>query len=128
MTTFAALGACAILAGLSAFQVALAAGAPLGRYAWGGQHEGVLPTRLRIASLASVVVYALIALVLLWRADLVPPGAPSSVVRVSAWVVTGYFLLGTVMNGISRSRPERNVMTPTAAALFVLSLVVSVGP
>lgn len=125
MTTFAALAACTILAGLTVFQVALAAGAPLGRWAWGGRHDGVLPIRLRIGSLLSVLVYVLVALVLLWRADLLAPGPAQGVVRASAWVVAGYFLLGTAMNALSRSPAERKVMTPTAAALFALSLVVA---
>lgn len=127
MTTFAALAACTILAGLTVFQVALAAGAPLGRYAWGGQHDGVLPSRLRLGSLLSVLVYVLVGLVLLWRAELLAPGPAEGVVRVSAWVVAGYFLLGTAMNALSRSPAERRVMTPTAAALSALSLVVAAG-
>ena len=39
-----------LLAGVTAFQVSLAAGTPWGRLAWGGSHEGVLPTDLRVAS------------------------------------------------------------------------------
>jgi hypothetical protein len=127
VTSYAAIAACPILAGLAILQVALAAGAPLGRYAWGGQHDGVLPARLRVGSLSSVLVYALIALVLLRRADVLAAGPSEGVVRVSAWVVTGYLLVGTVMNALSRSRAERNVMTPMAAALFALSLLVAVG-
>ena len=126
MTTFAALGACAVLSALALFQVLLAAGAPLGRYAWGGQHEGVLPPWLRVGSVSSVAVYAAIALVLLWRAELVASTFSNGVLRVAAWVVAGYFLIGTVMNALSRSHDERRVMTPAAAALFVLSLVVAV--
>jgi hypothetical protein len=126
--TFAAVGACAVLAALALFQVLLAAGAPLGRYAWGGRHDGVLPVRFRVGSVLSVLVYAAIALVLLWRADLAAPAPSEGAVGVAAWVVAGYFFVGTVMNALSRSRDERKVMTPTAAALFVLSVAVAVGP
>lgn len=125
MTTFAALVACAILAALAIFQILLAAGAPLGQYAWGGQHDGVLPTRLRIASLSSLVIYVLMALVLLRRANLITSGPPDGTVRVAVWVVTGYLVVGVVMNAMSRSRAERQAMTPTAAALAALSLVVT---
>lgn len=41
--------------------------------------------------------------------------------------MTGYFVVGTVMNALSRSRPERTVMTPTAATLAALALVVALG-
>ena len=49
-----------ILLALAIFQLALALGAPLGRFAWGGQHR-VLPVRLRIGSAIAIVIYAVIA-------------------------------------------------------------------
>ena len=51
--------ACALLAGLAVFQVALIAGAPLGRMAWGGQHR-VLPAP-RLGSAASIPLYRFFA-------------------------------------------------------------------
>jgi hypothetical protein len=121
----AALAAAATLAALAVFQLALAAGAPLGHLAWGGQHR-TLPRNLRIGSLVSVAIYAAIGLVLLDRAGLLallPPGWSA----VAAWVLVAYFALGVGMNAISRSWPERLVMTPVAALLCVLSLVVALG-
>ena len=106
-----------ILALLAVFQLALATGAPLGRYAWGGQHR-VLPSNLRIGSVISIVIYALIAAVLL---KLVP------FADIAVWVVVAYFALGIVLNAISRSKPERFVMTPVVTLLAVLSLLVALG-
>src|SRR5687768_719411 len=60
VSTVAAVSACAVLTALAVFQVALASGAPWGRYAWGGQHEGALPAPLRVGSAVSVLVYAAI--------------------------------------------------------------------
>ncbi|WP_269304760.1 hypothetical protein [Aeromicrobium sp. HA] len=124
MVTTAAAAACVVLAALAVFQVALALGAPIGRFAWGGQHE-VLPTRLRIGSAVSVVLYAAIGAILLARAGAISIGLSDRVVEIAAWVVTGYFVLGILMNAISRSRPERLVMTPTCAVLAALSAVVA---
>ena len=45
-----------LLGFLAAFQVALACGAPLGRFAWGGAHTR-LPASLRIASVVSILIY-----------------------------------------------------------------------
>lgn len=123
--TASAAAAGAILAALALFQLALAAGAPLGRFAWGGAHER-LPRRLRIASAASIFLYAVFAFVLLDRAgvaDVLPDGAS----RIAAWVLTAYFVLGILMNAISRSRSERLVMTPVAVILAVLSAIVAVS-
>jgi hypothetical protein len=119
-----ALLACALLAGLTIFQGALIAGAPLGRMAWGGQHH-VLPAKLRIGSAVSIAVYALFAYAALAKADLVPPLVSGTFTAITMWVMTAYFALGVVMNGISRSKPERLIMTPTALALAVLYLVLA---
>lgn len=120
------IAAAVILALLSVFQLALAAGAPLGHFAWGGAHR-VLPRKLRVGSLVSIVLYALIAFVLLERESVLNLLSLPAVERVAAWVVTAYFVIGIVMNAISRSRPERFVMTPVVLVLAVLSLLVALG-
>ncbi|MGO4190227.1 hypothetical protein AB4Y67_01040 [Arthrobacter sp. YAF17] len=121
-----ALLACVILAGLAIFQAALAAGAPLGRLAWGGGHT-VLPKKLRVASAVSIALYALFAYTALAKAVLAPPLINGTVTGVAAWVLTAYFGLGIVMNGISRSKPERLVMTPTVLVLTALYLILSLN-
>ena len=126
VTTFAAVSVCVLLAALAVFQAVLALGAPLGQFAWGGRHR-VLPRPLRVGSLASIVIYALLAAIVLARADLLSTGVPTPVLRVAAWVVAGYFLLGTAMNLASRSKPERSVMSPVVALLCGLTVVVAAG-
>lgn len=114
-----------VLAALAVLQVRLAAGAPLGRFAWGGAHD-VLPPHLRVGSAVSVLLYAAIAVVVLDRAgvlDVLPVGFA----RVATWVLLAYFVVGTGLNAISRSRAEARVMTPTCALLAVLVLVVATG-
>jgi hypothetical protein len=123
----AAWGFCAILVPLAIFQAALAAGAPLGRFAWGGQAD-TLGTPLRIGSVVAIGLYALFALIVLQRAgllQLLPLDRP--MVGVGAWVIVGYLALGVVVNAISRSKPERYVMTPVALALLALALTVARG-
>jgi hypothetical protein len=120
----AALAATAILLGLTCFQALLAAGRPLGRFAWGGAHD-VLPPRLRVASALSIMLYGAIAVVLLDAADVVDalPGRWSG---TAAWIIAAFFLVGVVMNGASRSRPERRTGTPVALALCLLCAAVAV--
>jgi hypothetical protein len=121
--TTAAVLACVLLAGLAVFQVALAAGRPWGRFAWGGQHD-LLPPGLRFGSAVSVVLYAAFAVVILQAAGLLAV-LPEAVADVGIWVLTGYFALGILVNGISRSRPERVVMTPLVLVLAACCLVVA---
>jgi hypothetical protein len=122
----AAVGACIVLGALAVFQAALIAGASLGRLAWGGRHE-VLPGRLRVGSAVSVLLYAAFAYAALVAAAMVPPVGEGAVIPVAMWVLAAYFALGVVMNGISRSKPERLVMTPTALILAILYLILAIG-
>jgi hypothetical protein len=124
LAQFAAIIACVLLAALAVFQAALLFGAPLGRFAWGGQHN-VLPTGLRIGSGVSIVLYALFAYVALAKAELAPPLVNHAFTAVFCWVLAGYFALGIVLNAVSRSRPERLVMTPTVLLLTALYLVLA---
>ena len=117
---------CLLLAALAVFQVLLIAGAPLGEYAWGGQHR-VLPRRLRIGSVVSVVLYGIFAVVALAKAGVLElfPGTP--VIDVAMWVLAGYLVLGVPLNAISRSRKERFLMAPTALVLAALAIALALG-
>ncbi|MBB5114713.1 hypothetical protein AB0K27_14965 [Micromonospora echinospora] len=120
----AAVVATLVLTALAALQVLVAAGRPYGRLVWGGQHE-TLPRRLRIGSAVSVVVYAVIAWVLLARAEIFGPSRPF--VGIATWVLFGYFAIGIALNAISRSRAERLVMTPACVVLAACSLTVALS-
>lgn len=124
MTAAAAIVVAVILAALAVLQWLVATGKPYGRLVWGGQHE-TLPRQLRIGSAIAIPVYAAIGWVLLARAGVA--GSSSSFVETAAWVVVAYFALGIVVNGLSRSRPERLVMTPTCIVLATCSLIVALG-
>jgi hypothetical protein len=120
-----ALTGVAVLGCLAVFQLLLIAGAPLGRFAWGGQNV-VLPARLRIGSAVAVVLYGAFALLMLeaaGRFGFLPRGS----VGIAIWALAGYFALGVVMNAASRSRPERLVMTPVSLALAAVCLVLALN-
>jgi hypothetical protein len=99
--------AVSLLSIVAVFQIALALGAPFGAAAWGGQHDGVLPRRLRIASaVAGLVVYPLIIVAILDEGSLdgeLLPWNPEPVM----WTFAALFGMGTLANLASRSRIER---------------------
>jgi hypothetical protein len=111
---------------LGLFQLALAAGAPWGRLAWGGGHER-LPTGYRIGSLVSILVYAVLAVIVLERAGLLALLPSPQIASLGVWIVAGYMALGIVMNAVSRSLPERLVMTPVALVLSIAAALVAFG-
>src|SRR5262245_31687616 len=97
-----------ILIFLGIFQGLLIAGHPLGHYAWGGKHR-VLPTKLRIASVSSIFIYLGMISIVLDRIGLLHWYA-DNVSDTGMWLLVGYFAFGIFLNGISRSKPERNTM------------------
>lgn len=124
---FAALTFCVLFAALAAFQLALALGAPLGRFAWGGG-QARLPIGLRIGSALSIALYALFCAVVAECAGLVTLFPWREISDIGVWIVTGYLGLGILMNAISRSKPERYTMTPLVIVLFAMSLIVALSP
>ena len=120
-----ALALTVVLGLLTVFQLALVFGAPLGRFAWGGQHR-VLPARLRVGSAVSILIYAVIALIAWDRVGAIDVfGEPFS--EIAMWVVFGYFVLGIGMNAVSRSKPERYAMVPVCIVLAGLSFFIAMG-
>jgi len=87
----------------------------------------VLPPRLRWASVAAVPVLGLAAWAVLARASLLAPGPEAAVVRLSVWVLAGYFLLNTVGNLASKSTLERNTMTPVSTLLVLCFVAVALS-
>jgi hypothetical protein len=123
----AAFVAVALLLVLIVFQLALAAGAPLGAAAWGGQNRGVLPGRLRVASaLVGLVLYPVLGAVILASAGVIGddwlPIDPS----IAIWILAAFFALGVVANGISRSPAER-IWAVVSAAIAVCCVVIALG-
>lgn len=115
-----------ILAVLTMFQLALVMGAPIGRFAWGGQHR-VLPVRLRVGSVVSIGMYVFFAALVLSKAGIVPIIDSGAFLDISLWVVTAYLATGIPLNALSRSKPERYTMTPVVTVLVVCFVVVALG-
>lgn len=122
-----AIVAMLILGLMMILQVLLAAGLPLGHFAWRGQYR-VLPAALRWASLAAAGVLGLAAWVMLARAGLVAPGAAPALVPVATWVFAGCFGLNTAGNIAARRAPERSVMTPVTVLLVTCFIAVALSP
>ena len=110
------MAAALLLGGISVFQVALAAGAPWGRVAWSGAHDGTLPPHLRAASAVAAA---------LWGAATVAVAteAPRSVrgQRRLLRGVGGVCAVGAALNLASPSPAERALWAPVSAAVAVLT-------
>lgn len=111
-------------AGIIAFQLALAAGAPWGAYAMGGAYPGQFPPALRIAALLQAALLGGMAAVVLARARLILPRW----LRLARWLVWGvvaFTAISLVLNLITPSAGERALWAPVAAVLLICSTVVA---
>jgi hypothetical protein len=103
----------AALVVLGTFQAALAAGAPWGRAAYGGNHPGPLPVPLRMTSSVAALGYGTGAVFVL-------RGGGSPRRRASGFTALALFMgIATVANGASRSPIERTLWTPVTAVTAV---------
>ena len=105
--------AAAFLLLVVAFQAALAVGAPWGAATQGGGNPGVLPDALRVASVVTLVVYALLAAVAgtSW--------APATLRRRILYVAAGVMVFATVLNIASPSLIERIIWVPVTIVLVL---------
>jgi hypothetical protein len=110
---------------VAVFQVALALGAPLGEYAYGGTKTGKLPLGFRINSVVAVFVMLAISGHYLAQLGVFEPildPAGSSVVN---WVLVAFTGLAALANNATRSKKERMVWGIPTILMFVASLVVA---
>ena len=120
----AALLYATISAGVAAFQIALAAGAPWGSYAMGGAFPGQFPPALRIAAIFQATLLVGLAVVVLARAGLILPRWFRAS-RWLVWVVVGFTALSLVLNLITPSAGERAIWAPVAFLLLISSTAVA---
>lgn len=122
-----AITAAGLLAGVAVFQAAVALGAPLGDYVWGGFTEGELSPMFRVASAVGAVSLVWMALVVLARGGVAVPITPVPTHRLKAftWTIAGFMVLNTIGNLASQSSSEQLLMAPLTALLAVLIAVVA---
>ena len=127
----------AIIAGLlfgllAVFQVALALGAPLGHYAYGGRLAGEgesLPGGWRIASAVAALILLGFGWVILARAGVIDTSLNDTLVTVLSWMVVAYMALNTAANLAAQSRVERYVLGGITGVLVILcAIVAAAGP
>ena len=105
--------------GVIGFQIALIFGAPWGHLTQGGQQEGSLKRSGRIAASVSIFIVIFKALAILSAGGLWP-GWPAW----TGWTALGIQSIVTLLNWITRSRPERLLWAPITSAMLILAALV----
>ena len=113
-----------VTAGVVAFQLALALGAPWGSYAMGGTFSGAYPPAMRAAAVVQAALLVVVALVVLARSG-VALRKWARFARWAMWVVVALSVLALVLNLITPSGGERAIWAPVSAVLLACSVIVA---
>lgn len=106
-------------------QFALAAGFPLGKFAWGGKYH-VLPSGLKLASFGAAIFLLLSLVIVLNRAEIIDLGINEGIINIYPVILAGYLALNTLTNLASKSKLERifgSVMSGTGFLSLVIILL-----
>ncbi len=117
---FALLGMLGLLA---TFQISLAAGAPLGKFAWGGEHTR-LPLNLRFGAVSAVLRYAFIIFIALDRSGTINV-LPGEFSVWMMWLIVAHFGFSVILSLLSKSRYEKMTLAPYTFTMGVLSLLIA---
>ena len=115
-----------LLLGIAGLYLALALGAPLGAYAWGGEHRGVLPQRLRTGSLVLTPLIVAMAVFVFIASGVVLPEWRRSMTW-AVWVAFVFAVMITAASWRSKSREEKRIMAPVCLVVAGCLLMVQFG-
>jgi hypothetical protein len=124
LPTAAAVVFAILTAGVIAFQIALALGAPWGAYAMGGRFPGRFPPAMRIAALVQAVLLSVAVLIVLSDAGLIQPSVAGPFPWL-IWLVVAFSAISLVLNAITPSASERRIWLPVAVVMVLCSLIVA---
>ena len=109
----------AVLFGVIAIMTVLVAcGLPLGEFTMGGQHK-ILPKKLRVAAVISVVIQIFAMIIILQAGGFISLWLFFKVTKYICFFFAAYLSLNTIMNMISKSRKEKYVMTPLSVIIGI---------
>ena len=91
---------------------------------WGGRQTELTMT-MRLTSVVAAVILAAFIYIIRCRAGLAGRMPPPTIIRIAAWVVTGYMVLNTLGNFASVSNVERFLFGPMTIVMAVACLIVA---
>ena len=110
---------------LSIFQLLLAIGLPLGKLAYGGKYEK-LPTNMRIMSIVAIGIFVLASISVLERAGIIIIFNNPILTMVIVWIIAIYLAFNTLLNVLSKSKPEKLIMTPISLISTICCFIVAI--
>lgn len=91
---------------------------------WGGRQTELTMT-MRLTSVVAAIILAAFIYIIRYRAGLLGSVPQPTIIRVSAWIVTGYMFLNILGNFASVSNVEQFLFGPMTIVMAVTSLIVA---
>jgi len=104
------------------FQVGLVMGKPWGEYTMGGYTKGVLPGKLRIAPLISILIISFFALFTIDKTQIL--SINFNFPDFIKWFIIGFNVLAVIANSITQSKKERSLWQPITIIMLVTSFAI----
>ena len=123
MATVQTIALITMLGVLAIFQISLAAGVPLGKFAWGGEHT-TLPLNLRFGAISAVLRYAFIIFVVLDRSGTIAV-LPREFSFWVMWLIVAHLAFSVFLGLLSKSKLEKMTLVPYTFMMGVLSVLIA---
>ncbi len=107
------------------FQLALAFGAPLGKFANGGKFPGSLPKNMRFLPFIQIAILWFFVYIVSIESNIIS-NQPSALGSIGIWFVVAFFFLGSILNLSTPSKPERIVWGPVNVITFIAVLLIAI--
>jgi putative copper export protein len=120
LSLISALIVLVIFMALSVFQLLLALGKPYGEMAYGGTQDAVLPRKFRLLSAVAIIIFLIASIFILVKIEFIQDFAFPEIADFGIWFFALFLALNTIANATSKSKSERQIMTP-------LSLIACLG-
>ena len=118
-----AIFAAIIFTSLTVLNLLIIFGAPLGEFTMGGKYK-ILPPEMKIPAIISLCTQIFAIIIVLQAGGIINLWFSNNVTRIICYVYSGYLIINTFMNLISKSKKEKYIMTPlslVSALLFFIT-------
>ncbi|MHA1542688.1 MAG: hypothetical protein ACTSQH_06905 [Candidatus Hodarchaeales archaeon] len=116
-----------IFVGLSVFQLLLVLGKPYGKMAYGGTQDEVLPGKYRLMSALAIIIFLIASLLILVKVEIIETFPFPELVDLGLLLFALFLGLNTVANATSKSKSEKQIMTPLSLVACLCLIILAFG-
>ena len=116
-----------IFIGLSVFQLLLVLGKPYGKMAYGGTQEAILPTKFRLLSALAIIIFLIVSILVLVKIEIIENFPFPEIAGPGTLFFALFMALNTIANATSKSKSEKQIMTPLSLVASLCLFIIFFG-